>query len=84
MRLKGLGNIIGPLTFKKEDAPGYLPAKITIVVTVAVAIGFTLVLLGYYKWENDRRDRRVTSITLQENGDFLDLTDMEIPNFRVS
>ncbi|CAH0047325.1 unnamed protein product [Clonostachys solani] len=77
-----LGNIIGPLTFKKEDAPGYLPAKITIVVTVAVAIGFTLILLGYYKWENDRRDRRATSITLQGNGDFLDLTDMEIPNFR--
>ncbi|KAL2026057.1 hypothetical protein VTO58DRAFT_103241 [Aureobasidium pullulans] len=33
-----LGNIIGPLTFRAEDAPEYIPAKITIIVTCATAV----------------------------------------------
>ncbi|TID19652.1 Major facilitator superfamily domain [Venturia nashicola] len=32
-----LGNIIGPLTFRKDDAPDYVAAKITIIVCCAVA-----------------------------------------------
>ncbi|KAI9826986.1 MAG: hypothetical protein M1819_007080 [Sarea resinae] len=50
------GNIIGPLTFRKADAPNYIPAKIAIIATSAVAILFTLLLRGVYVLENRRRD----------------------------
>lgn len=33
-----LGNILGPLTFRDEDAPSYTPAKITIVAVDLVAV----------------------------------------------
>lgn len=78
-----LGNIIGPETFRKGDAPNYIPAKITIVVTVAVAICFTVVLRTYYVWENRRRDRLQLGLEHRENQEFLDLTDKENVEFRV-
>ncbi|KAF7159370.1 hypothetical protein CNMCM5623_004684 [Aspergillus felis] len=37
-----LGNILGPLTFRTEDEPDYIPAKIAIVATVSVAIVFSV------------------------------------------
>jgi hypothetical protein len=78
----GLGNIIGPLTFRDADKPGYLPAKITVVVTAAVAIALTGALLAYYSWENKRRDS--LQVEHKENAEFLDLTDRENLEFRVS
>jgi len=42
-----LGNILGPLTFQDKDAPQYIPAKIAIFATNAVAIALCFVLLGY-------------------------------------
>lgn len=89
------GNIVGPLTFRKDDAPDYLPAKVTIVVTLAVAIALVLVLRVGYAWENRRRDRLyaaggegggggVVGVERRENQEFLDLTDRENLEFRVS
>lgn len=70
-----LGNIIGPKTFRNQDAPEYLPAKISFVVTGIVAIVLTVFLLAYYGWENKRRDaaphRHVLDI------EFADKTDRE-------
>ncbi|KAF2720228.1 allantoate permease [Polychaeton citri CBS 116435] len=82
-----LGNIIGPLTFNKDDAPGYLPAKITIVVTTAFAVFVTLVLMAYYFFENKRRDRLVgdvsrTDLQQSESPMITDLTDKQNMNFR--
>ncbi|KAI4592461.1 hypothetical protein KJ359_011158 [Pestalotiopsis sp. 9143b] len=77
-----LGNIIGPLTFRDADKPEYLPAKITVVVTSAVAVILTAVLMAYYTWENKRRDRLEQGH--KENIEFLDLTDRENKEFRVS
>lgn len=79
-----LGNILGPLTFRTKDAPGYIPAKITLVVTTAVAIIFSLLLERYYAWENRRRDRQHEGQPYQEDCEFLDMTDRENPEFRVS
>lgn len=77
------GNIIGPLTFRKQDAPDYVPAKITIVVTLAVAIALVLVLRVGYAWENRRRDRLYAGVERRADQEFLDLTDRENKQFRV-
>lgn len=75
-----LGNIIGPLTFRQADAPNFIPAKIVIIVTCAVAAALAMVLRAYYTWENRRRDRASGEHVMDE--EFLDLTDRENKNFR--
>ena len=78
-----LGNIIGPLTFRQADAPNFVPAKITIIVTCAVAAMLALLLRAYYTWENKRRDRAMDSAYVRDE-EFLDLTDRENRHFRYS
>ncbi|KAF2029663.1 allantoin permease [Setomelanomma holmii] len=75
-----LGNIIGPLTFRQKDAPDFVPAKITIIVTCAVAAGLALLLRVYYTWENKRRD--TLGVEWVKDEEFLDLTDKENKHFR--
>ncbi|KAJ5786289.1 uncharacterized protein N7503_011501 [Penicillium pulvis] len=77
-----LGNILGPLTFRTEDAPNYIPAKISIVATIAVAIVASLLLRYYYIWENRRRDQRNEEEVRQEDSGFLDMTDRNNRQFR--
>ncbi|KAI9372632.1 allantoate permease [Aspergillus egyptiacus] len=77
-----LGNILGPLTFRTEDEPDYIPAKIAIVATVSVAIVFVLLLKAYYMWENQKREARCQGLEHQENSEFLDLTDKQNLEFR--
>jgi MFS family permease len=76
-----LGNIIGPLTFRQADAPDFVPAKITIIVTCAVAGCLTVILRCYYVWENKRRDKMGGGQRVA-NEEFLDLTDKENVRFR--
>ena len=54
----GVGNIIGPQTFRAQDAPQYLPAKITVLVTQSAGAVLAVLLFGYYKWSNYRRKQR--------------------------
>ncbi|KAK8108515.1 hypothetical protein PG984_014316 [Apiospora sp. TS-2023a] len=75
-----LGNIIGPLTFRDADKPGYLPAKIAILVTSALACVLTGILMAYYAWDNKRRDK--LGAEHKDNSEFLDMTDRENPDFR--
>lgn len=42
----------------------------------------TAILMTYYAWENRRRDK--LTIEHEENSEFLDLTDRENLEFRVS
>ncbi|CAJ2506794.1 Uu.00g079800.m01.CDS01 [Anthostomella pinea] len=79
-----VGNIIGPQTFREEDAPEYLAAKVTIVVSSIVAAAATGVLMAYYAWENRSRDRRHAGVDHTQNSEFFDLTDRENREFRVS
>lgn len=76
-----LGNIIGPETFQDSDAPAYIPAKMTIVICLSVAIVVTLALISMYWMENRRRDRQPRQ-ELPHNYEFLDFTDKENQNFR--
>jgi MFS family permease len=75
-----LGNIIGPLTFRQEDSPDFIPAKITIIAACGVAAGLAMCLRLYYMWENKRRDAKGEGRTVGE--EFADLTDRENGTFR--
>lgn len=79
-----LGNIIGPLTFTSTSAPNYIPAKIAIIVTCAVAAVLTIILQVYYVWENKRRDKLVDEGVLGHLKDveFADMTDKNNKEFR--
>lgn len=79
-----IGNIIGPLTFRDEDAPEYIPAKITIVAVCATAVFLTVMLQIYYKWENKRRDKLARQGYVQHKIDieFSDSTDRQNLEFR--
>jgi sugar phosphate permease len=79
-----LGNILGPLTFRTKDAPGYQPAKVAIVATVAVAMVAISCLRVYYTYENRRRDRKREGLLHQEDSEFADMTDRQNREFRVS
>lgn len=70
-----LGNILGPLTFRDEDAPEFIPAKITIVAVDSSVVIAIVILLVYYRWENKRRDR--AQIPHRPDIEFSDLTDRE-------
>ena len=74
------GNILGPLTFRNEDAPQYIPAKLSIVVVDSVAIGTAVLLLLYYRWQNKTRDAAAVEHT--RDVEFADLTDRENKEFR--
>ncbi|KAF2186120.1 MFS general substrate transporter [Zopfia rhizophila CBS 207.26] len=52
-----LGNFVGPLVFKPEDAPRYVDGFIVVTVTAIVAGLLALVYRGVCIWENRRRDR---------------------------
>lgn len=52
-----IGNIIGLQTFQAKDAPNYRPAKLAVMGTQAGCAAVTVVLYGYYRWQNPRRDR---------------------------
>lgn len=72
---------IGPETFRDKDAPAYIPAKLTIVVILAVGIVLTVILDLLYSLDNKRRDREAEQ-ELPQDYEFHDLTDKENRNFR--
>lgn len=53
-----VGNIIGPQTFQKKDAPQYIPAKITVLATQAGGALLATLLFLYYVSANRRKDRK--------------------------
>lgn len=77
-----IGNILGPLTFRNQDAPLYVPAKITIVAVDSVAIILTACLLLYYRWQNVKRARETEGREHKQDIEFADLTDRENKEFR--
>ncbi|KAL3442376.1 MFS general substrate transporter [Aspergillus insuetus] len=52
-----IANIIGPQTFQARDAPGYTPAKITLVAVNAAAFIVSTALRVLYGRRNARADR---------------------------
>ncbi|KAH7342983.1 putative MFS transporter [Rhexocercosporidium sp. MPI-PUGE-AT-0058] len=83
----GAGSIIGPQTFRKEDAPEYHTAKVILMATQASAAGVTVVLFGYYVWANrgkERRERKLVAEGVVVDGTedtWGNLTDRKNPEF---
>jgi hypothetical protein len=64
-----------------RDAPGYRPAKITVMATQGAGAGVTIVLFLYYVWANKKKDRKQTSETV-ESHNWENQTDKENKAFR--
>ncbi|QLG72302.1 hypothetical protein HG535_0C06570 [Zygotorulaspora mrakii] len=79
-----VGNLIGPQTFKEEDAPGYRPAKIVMVAFYVVTLVTLPLLYIVNRRENRRRDKLAEEgmVQHQKNSEFADLTDKENLEFR--
>ncbi|KAK5683192.1 hypothetical protein LTS10_004723 [Elasticomyces elasticus] len=82
----GASNIMGPLTFSGATAPQYIPAKVTIMAALALAVLSTLALRTLYVLENKKRDR----VAIEEGEpehmtdvEFMDLTDQQNRTFRI-
>lgn len=52
-----LGNFVGPLVFKTEDAPSYGPGFQVVVITSLIAAVLVLVYRGVCMWHNSKRDK---------------------------
>jgi ACS family allantoate permease-like MFS transporter len=78
-----IGNIIGPQTFRPQDAPRYVPAEITIIACWGVCLLDMLFIYWYCRKENTRKAlvRADPSYVKLENQEWLDLTDRENPEF---
>ncbi len=83
-----VGNLVGPQTFRDNQAPSYSGAKIAMIVGNCVAT-VCIMALYYINWkDNKRRDREEEKLIKEshldqiENIEFADLTDFENPYFR--
>ncbi|KAK3698798.1 Allantoate permease [Vermiconidia calcicola] len=78
-----VGNVIGPQTFRPEDAPRYVPAEITIIVCWGVCLIDMAFIYVYCRWQNKKKAevRAQPGYVKLENQEFLDLTDRENPEF---
>ncbi|EXJ77960.1 hypothetical protein A1O3_09119 [Capronia epimyces CBS 606.96] len=83
-----VGNIISPQTFQAKDAPRYLPAKISIVILYFLCTVDLYLIRLVYVYRNKKRDaeaaQRAPDYVPEKNHEFLDLTDIQNPEFRYS
>ncbi|KAF2137338.1 uncharacterized protein K452DRAFT_111817 [Aplosporella prunicola CBS 121167] len=83
-----VGNIIGPQTFKKSEAPGYQSAYIAMLVGYVVKLSMVILLYVYMWVVNKRRDREAAGRTPEElekdaiEAGMRDLTEVENKGFR--
>lgn len=87
-----LGNIVGPQSYRSEEAPHYISAKISMLATQAACIVFALIIVGIYYMRNKKRDREAASSDASqvENEEqeivnsFANMTDFQNRSFRYS
>lgn len=83
-----VGNIIGPQTFRANQAPQYVGAKVAELVSFAYGLTSLVVLDIIYHKRNASRERKKaelgTKYTVDESLAFADVTDFENPEFRYS
>jgi hypothetical protein len=72
-----LGNITGPLLFKEEDAPRYVPGWIAVVITSIITSILALVYRYISIWDNRRKDK-AGILEDFEHAYEDDLTDMKV------
>jgi hypothetical protein len=78
---EAIANTYTIIVRRAEDAPQYIPAKITIVAFMCAGILLTIALDLLYARENKKRDRE-GEVDMPRNYEFLDLSDKQNQNFR--
>ncbi|KAI1100536.1 MFS general substrate transporter [Jackrogersella minutella] len=79
------GNLIGPQTFRSNEAPKYTSGVVAMLISYCVCM---LILMVYWfvgNWQNKRRDRKYGKPEEVREGSmegFVDATDMKQHNFR--
>lgn len=79
-----IGNVVGPLTFRHRDAPGYRPAKVDLMAMWAGSMGCLALVTVYYVWTNRRRDSKGLVGEVDKEVAFAGLTDKQNAQFRYS
>jgi MFS family permease len=79
-----IGNIIGPLTFRTQDAPLFQPAKLTLVIMWASSILISALLFVYYTLVNKSRDKKskAEGEDVSDTKAYAGLTDKQNVTFR--
>jgi len=78
-----VGNIIGPQTFRTQDAPGYVPAKVTILVCWSLC----LIDVAFIWWYCVKQNKKKAALRAQPGyvkllgHEFQDLTDKQNAEF---
>ncbi|KAI1765290.1 MFS general substrate transporter [Hypoxylon sp. FL1150] len=79
------GNLIGPQTFRSDEAPKYTSGVVAMLISYCVCM---LILMVYWvlgAWENKRRDRKYGKAEAVHEGTiegFVDVSDKHQTNFR--
>lgn len=78
-----VGNIIGPQTFRPNEAPRYVSGEITIIVCWGVCLLDLVFMYLWYRRCNAKkvRERAAEGYEKLAGQEFLDLTDKENPEF---
>ncbi|KAH7006910.1 major facilitator superfamily domain-containing protein [Ilyonectria destructans] len=78
-----VGNLIGPQTFRANQAPAYVGGTISMIVCYCVCIGIMGAYWAFTAWENKKR--AAASVSTSQNPDavesFMDETDYEQTGF---
>lgn len=81
-----VGNIIGPQTYREEQAPKYIGARTALIIAFFVSAIFLLMIYFIEQRENKRRDRERDALgdkyQVDADVNFADLTDKQNPEFR--
>lgn len=79
-----LNFVCKPLTL--GAAPNYIPAKVAVMVTLALAVTMTFALRYLYILDNKKRNlaAEISGTSHVQDIEFMDLTDKQNPEFRVS
>ncbi|THW39681.1 putative MFS transporter [Aureobasidium pullulans] len=67
------GNIIGPKTFRAQDAPEYHTAKVSMVATQSAVVVVCLLLMVFYSLKNIRRAK--AQYAVDETSDSVEIAD---------
>ncbi|OKL55455.1 hypothetical protein UA08_09276 [Talaromyces atroroseus] len=84
-----VGNIVGPQTFRAQDAPNYYPAKYTMLAFL-ILTSILIATFGLIHWSWNRKRDRQDELDAQngivhvhlENEEFTDQTDFHLRSFR--
>ncbi|KAF2457743.1 putative MFS allantoate transporter [Lineolata rhizophorae] len=78
-----VGNIIGPQTFRADEAPRYVSGEVTIIVCWSLCVLDIVFIWWYCRHMNRKKEaiRNAPGYVKLENQEWLDLTDRENPEF---